>query len=422
MGFPTSSRAVWTLWVSSVIVAGADLVLAFLNRAVTSADSVGLPGQMALLGVITATVGALVTSRFLDNSVGWLFSTLGFGLVLSIFTQDYAIRALVSAPGSLPAGELMAWLGSWLPGVGGITTFVMLIFPTGRLPSRRWRPVAWLTALNTFAFAAAAAWHTAPPGVEDLHGFNGPRSFGDGWLAVVIGSSFLLALLTALAAGIAVLLRLKRSRGDERQQLKWFVYAVTVLVVSVVIPQLGIAPSYLNEWTNVITLLAFGGIPVAAGIAILRYHLYDIDLIINRTLVYGIVTGVLGLVYYGIVIVAQQLVSDRIAASEVVVAGSTLTVAALFSPVRRHIQEVVDRRFNRRKYNARRTIEVFGARVRDDVDIDSLTRHLIDVVNETMEPSHVRLWLKSMPATVAATAFVLKDDDVEHRVPRRLDL
>ncbi len=190
-------------------------------------------------------------------------------------------------------------------------------------------------------------------------------------------------------------MRLKRSSGEERQQLKWFVYAVTVLVVSVVIPQLGIVPSYLIQWTNVIVLLAFGGIPVAVGIAILRYRLYDIDVIINRTLVYGIVTGVLGLAYYGIVIAAQQVVSDRLAASEVVVAGATLTVAALFSPVRKYIQEAVDRRFNRRKYNARKMIEVFGATVREDVDIDSLTTHLIDVVNETMEPSHVRLWLKS---------------------------
>ncbi len=205
MGLPTSSRAVWALWASSVILAVADLVLAFLNRAVTSADSIGLPGQMAVLGVVAATVGALVTSRVPDNCVGWLFCAVGFGLVLSIFTQDYAIRALVSAPGTLPAGEVMAWLGSWLPAAGGITTFVMLIFPTGRLPSRRWRPVAWVTALNSLALAVAAAWLTAPPGVEDLHSFNGPEGFGDGWLAVVLGASFLLALLTALAAGIAVL-------------------------------------------------------------------------------------------------------------------------------------------------------------------------------------------------------------------------
>ena len=395
MGDSISSRAAWAVWVSSVSLAVADLVLAFLNRAVTSADSIGLPGQMAVLGVMAVTVGAAVASRLPDNCVGWLFCALGSGLILSIFSQDYAIRALVSAPGSLPAGELMAWLGSWLPAAGGITTFVVLVFPTGRLPSRRWRPVAWLTALNSLTLVAAAAWLTAPAGVEDLHGFNGPETFGDGWFAAFLGSSFVLALLTALAAGIAVLLRLKRSRGVERQQLKWFVYAVTVMVVSVVIPQLGIVPSYLIRGTNVIILLAFGGIPVAAGIAILRYHLYDIDLIINRTLVYGIVTGILGLVYYGIVIAAQQLVSDRLAASEILVAGSTLTVAALFGPVRTYIQEAVDRRFNRRKYDARRTIETFGARLRDEVDLDSVTRDLIDVVNETMEPSHVRLWLRS---------------------------
>lgn len=395
MGDSISSRAAWAVWVSSVSLAVADLVLAFLNRAVTSADSIGLPGQMAVLGVMAVTVGAAVASRLPDNCVGWLFCALGSGLILSIFSQDYAIRALVSAPGSLPAGELMAWLGSWLPAGGGITTFVVLVFPTGRLPSRRWRPVAWLTALNSLTLVAAAAWLTAPAGVEDLHGFNGPETFGDGWFAAFLGSSFLLALLTALAAGIAVLLRLKRSRGVERQQLKWFVYAVTVMVVSVVIPQLGIVPSYLIRGTNVIILLAFGGIPVAAGIAILRYHLYDIDLIINRTLVYGIVTGILGLVYYGIVIAAQQLVSDRLAASEILVAGSTLTVAALFGPVRTYIQEAVDRRFNRRKYDARRTIETFGARLRGEVDLDSVTRDLIDVVNETMEPSHVRLWLRS---------------------------
>lgn len=396
MAVSISFRAVWALWASCMGLAVADLVLVFSNRTVTSADSMGLPGEMAVLGMMAATVGALVASRLPNNSVGWLFCALGCGVVLSIFSQDYAIRALVTAPGSLPAGELAAWLGSWLPGAGGITALVMLVYPTGRLPSRRWRPVAWVAVLNSLLLAVSAAWIIAPPGVEDLRGFNGPKSFGDGWLAVLAGGSFLLGLLTAFAAGISVILRLKLSRGIEREQLKWFVYAVTVLVACIGVSQLGVVPPDLFEWTNVIVLLAFGGIPVAAGIAILRYHLYDIDLIINRTLVYGLLSAILGVVYYGIVIAVQQLVSDRVATSEVVVAGSTLTLAALFSPVRTYIQEAVDRRFNRRKYDAQRTIEAFSARLRDDIDIDidSLTAHLVDVVTQTMEPSHVGLWLK----------------------------
>lgn len=416
----TSTRIAWSLWASSVSLAVADLALAFLNRGASSADSVGVPGQMAILGVMTTTVGALVASRLPRNAVGWLFCALGLGLVVSILSQDYAIRALVSAPGSLPAGELMAWLGSWLPAAGGVATFVMLVFPTGRLPSRRWRPVAWAAILDSLALAVAAAWLTAPPGPEDLHGFNGPESFGEGLLAALLGVSFLLGVLTALAAAIAVLLRLKRARGDERQQLKWFVYAATVLALVVLIPNLPMAvvPSYLIRWTNVIVLLAFGGIPLAAGLAILKYHLYDIDLIINRTLVYGTLTAVLGLIYYGIVIVLQQFISQRIAASEAVVAGSTLVVAALFVPARKHIQEAVDRRFDRKKYDARKTIEAFSARLRDEVDIDSLTQHLLEVITETMQPRHAALWLKSKPnrqSTLAPTPSLVRETEERGR-------
>ncbi len=401
MGTSFSSRIAYSLWVLSVSLAAADLVLAFLNRAATSADSIGLPGQMALLGAIAASVGALAASRLPRNAVGWLFCALGLGLILSILSQDYAIRALISAPGSLPAGEFMAWVGSWLPAGGGVATFLMLLFPTGRLPSRRWRPVAWAAALDSFILAAAAAWLTAPPGAEDLHAFNGPESFGEGLVAALLGSSFLLAVLIALAAAIAVILRLKRARGDERQQLKWFVYAATVLSVMVLIPNLPspIVPSYLIRWTNVIVLAAFGGLPIAAGIAILKHRLYDIDLIINRTLVYGTLTAFLGLAYYGMVIVLQQLISERIAGSGLVVAGSTLAVAALFGPARSRIQEAVDRRFNRRKFDAQMTIEAFSARVRDEINIDDLTSHLLDVVSETMQPSHVALWLRSRAQT-----------------------
>lgn len=406
-----SGRIAWSMCGLTVLLGVADAILALVNRSTTSADSLGLPGQVAVLGVTVGVLGALIASRFPDNSVGWLFSVIGLGLAASIFAQDYAIRALVAAPGSLPAGELMAWLGSWLPAAGGLVSLLMLLFPDGRFPSRRWRPVAWLAVADVAALTIATAVATAPPGREDLLGFNGPSGAQEGLAIAVLAVSLLVAMFLAVVLAGATIVRLKRARGRERQQLKWFVYSATLLVFTVigmffvapaVLLALDFDPATLGSHMITVVLFAFAGIPIAAGAAILKHRLYDVDVIINRTLVYGALSASLGLAYYASVVLLQAAVSDQFAGSQMVVAGSTLAVAVLFRPLRSRIQEQVDRRFNRRKYDAEKIIEGFSSKLREEVDLDRLSRYLVDAVEETMEPRRVSLWLRpSLPGELS---------------------
>lgn len=406
-----SGRIAWSMCGLTVLLGAADVILALVNRSTTGADSLGLPGQAAVLGVAVAVLGALIASRFPDNAVGWLFSVIGLGLAVSILAQDYAIRALVAAPGSLPAGEYMAWLGSWLPAAGGLVSLLMLLFPNGRLPSRRWRPVAWLAVADVVALTIATAVATAPPGREDLLGFNGPSGTQTGLAIAVLAVSLLVAMIVSVALAGAMVVRLKRARGRERQQLKWFVYSAALLVLTVigmsfvapaVLLALGFDPATLDPHMITVVLFAFAGIPLAAGTAILKHHLYDIDVIINRTLVYGALSATLGLAYYASIVLLQTAVSDQFADSQMVVAGSTLAVAVLFRPLRTRIQEQVDRRFNRRKYDAEKIIEAFSFKLREEVDLDRLSRYLVDAVEETMEPRRVSLWLRpSLPGELS---------------------
>ena len=400
-----ASLIAWSLWATTLAVALVDLVLVVLGRSARGADSIGLPGQVAFIALVTAGVGSIIASRLPRNAVGWAFCLLGLGLALGILVQDYAVYALVAAPGALPGGELAAWVGSWLPAAGVGAIFLLLLFPDGRLPSPRWRLLAWIAALDVLVFTVSAAMATAPPGAEDLKGFNGPEDFGEGLVAVFLGGSFAIALGAALASAIALLLRLKEARGERRQQLKWFVYAGSLLVIVVIVPSLPLAliPPVWGRWVNILTLFAFTGIPLAAGVAILKYRLYDIDVVINRTLVYGLLTGLLAATYYGLVVSLQGLFSERIARSDFAVAISTLVVAGLFRPVRARVQHFVDRRFYRSKYDAAKTLEAFSARLRDQIDLETLSAELLAVVRETMQPAHVSLWLLA-PHEAAAWA------------------
>jgi hypothetical protein len=274
--------------------------------------------------------------------------------------------------------------------------FTLFFFPTGRLLSRRWRPAFWLAATTTAAITMLAA---LSPGLDldQDHAVRNP--IGIGWVEDVekgaVGAGlFVLLSVSEVAALASLVLRFRRSRGEERQQLKWFTYAGALLLL---IPLGDFLPN-ANLSTAVFGLLiAF--LPVAAGIAILRYRLYDIDRIINRTLVYGLLTALLGAVYAGVVLVLGQLSGGMgKEAPSGAVAGATLAVAALFQPARHRIQAVVDRRFNRRKYNAAKTIQAFSTRLRDQVDLGTLATELVAVVDQTMQPTRVSLWLRSSPS------------------------
>jgi glucan phosphoethanolaminetransferase (alkaline phosphatase superfamily) len=324
---------------------------------------------------------------------------------LVVFATEYGTYALQTARGTVPGGPLAIWAAQWVwaPGIGLLLTFVPLLFPTGRLPSRRWRPVAWLSALPIALIPSLTAPALWPHRGAALIDASTDEPLGEGQ-ALVVFAAFWLMVLCGLACLTALAFRFRRSRGIERQQLKWFLFACAITVTIFIVIQ----PATSQQW-NLGLLLALPvvpAIPVAAGIAILRYRLYEIDRLVNRTVVYGVLTVILGLGYASVVLVLGQLFGGATKDTPSwAVAGATLTVAALFQPARRHTQALVDRRFNRRKYDAAKTVEAFSARLRDEVDLDSLSDELLALVDQTMQPTHASLWLR--PASLATERAAL---------------
>jgi hypothetical protein len=392
---PWVAGLAWLLCGASLTLGVLGLVLASRNgQRVTDTLVVGI----ALLAITYPLVGAVVATRRPRNPLGWIFCVIGISYGLTITGEAYAVYALRTAPGSLPGGGLMSWLGNWawVPGLGLLTTFALLLFPDGRLPSRRWRPVAGLSAASIAAISGfGGAWSWPQRGLALLESNQEGLENAPRLVELLVLAGYPLMLLCGLASVVALLMRFRSSRGVERQQLKWFTFAGVVtfacLILIVTPSQAGwIGPIYL-----LVGLPLLLSMPVAAGVAILRYRLYDIDRLINRTLVYGLLTAMLGLGYAGIVLALGQLsggvTSDPPSWS---VAGATLAVAAVFQPARRRIQAIVDRRFNRRKYDAAKTVEAFSARLRDEIDLDALSAELLAVTRQTMQPKTATLWLR----------------------------
>ena len=380
----------WSIWALSVVSATLGLLLMFLNGSFEDLldESLGIDAALALA---FPTVGAIIASRRPGNAIGWLFCAIGLCGGAEVFTVEYGVHALVTNPGALPAGVIATWIGTWvwLPSVTLTLTFLLLLFPHGRLLSPHWRPVAWLAAGLTVVavvFFALAPWDLLDPGVpaRNPFGIEGLRDLG----VAVATPVFVIGIPTVLLSLTSLVLRFRRSRGEERQQLKWFVYAGVLSVGAVLLPSA--ASSFLQ-------LLVLPLLPVAAGIAILRYRLYDIDIVINRTLVYGALTASLAAVYFGGVTATQVIfraLTGQQEQPQIAIVISTLVIAALFMPLRRRIQGFIDRRFYRRKYDARKTLEAFSAKLRDETDLDALNAALVGVVRETMQPAHVSLWLR----------------------------
>jgi len=376
----------------------------FLLRAVND-PTTDVGGELvARLGWgVYPTIGAVIVGRQPRNPVGWLCCGIGLLLGPAFFGQDYGWYALIHEPGSLPGGWGMAWLGQWPWYVAlGLITLLVLLFPSGRLLSRRWRLVAWAVAAATAVSWLWAAFAPRPLEGAGLGRLANPLGVTGAEAAFeVLGDVVILtlSLLTVLAV-VSQVVRFRRARGEERQQLKWFTYAallsVLVWLVFIVSGLAARLPLALELLTGAVWLV---GPPLGIGVAVLRYRLYDIDQLINRTLVYGLLTALLGLGYAGGVLVFGQLfggVADH--PPGWLVAGATLGVAALFQPARRRVQATVDRRFNRRRYDAVKTIEAFSARLRDQVDLGTLTAELLAVVNQTVEPTAVSLWLRPQVA------------------------
>jgi hypothetical protein len=347
----------------------------------------------ALIATPFAVVGALVASRRPRNPIGWLFLAFAVVAAFAVSADRYASYTLVEHPGSLPGGDWVAWTASgiWHPAFG-FFVFSFLLFPDGRLPSARWRPVAWIAAANYLVGGVLGLlWN--PLFGEFFPYAEPPFRLPDYFVVEVAFGVFIIVNFALLAlSAVSLVLRLRRARGVVRQQLKWFVYAVTLFAL--VFPPSVIV---LGDGRLIVFLLPL--VPAAAGIAILRYRLFDIDVVINRTLVYGLLTALLVVVYFGGVVVLQYIFRALAGQeSTLAVVASTLVIAALFSPLRRRVQGLVDRRFYRRKYDATKTLETFSAKLRDETDLDALGADLVGVARNTVQPEHVSLWLR--PKTV----------------------
>jgi hypothetical protein len=380
---PAAYWRAWSIWVVCVAayaaVSGYNVIHPLPAKLASDVGSAadGIVGAV-FIGAF-ATVGALLAWKRPENPIGWLLSAVGLVFVVAGFGAF-----LVRFPRTL---TLAHWLGFlYLLGFG-LCVFVVLLFPTGKLPSRRWRPVARAAGVGLAGWALGNTFAptilTASPKMRNPAGLAGPA--GDLFKAIAV-VGLVLTAAAGLAAIASLAFRYRRAGTTERAQLKWLVYAAAVIVVAV-LAQIPIASSNVQ---NAISIGAVALVPVAIGIAVLRYRLYDIDRVISRTVAYAIVTGLLVGVYAGLVLLATHLLRVH---TPVAVAAATLAAAALFSPVRRRVQRAVDRRFNRARYDADQTVAVFAARLKDAVDLDAIRDDLAGVVHQTLEPAHVSLWI-----------------------------
>jgi hypothetical protein len=352
----------------------------------TSEDlfSVGL--MVALLAF--PVVGMLLVQRSPENVIGWLFCAVGplFGLMIS--SQTYVENYILAEGVTGGFADFTLWVGIWTGPISYslITAFLLLLFPTGRLLSPRWRAVALLTAGSVTLLVVGTMLARE---LDDYEQLENPYAIGgalEKTLEAARGVGWILLSISVLLAGVSLIIRFRRSKSVERQQLKWMAFAASLLFVS----QLS---WFVSEgFAGVLTGISYLALPIAVCIAILRYRLYDIDLIINRTLVYAGLTALLATTYFGIVVLLQGVIPAA-GDSDLAIAGSTLAVAALFRPLRARVQSFIDRRFYRRKVDAQRTLESFSSRLRDDVDLDHLSADLLGVVRDTMQPAHASLWM-----------------------------
>jgi hypothetical protein len=399
--------AAWLAW----SLCGLTLILLAGVVAFEALYRVSLSGLSSLVFVVpSALVGAVVASRQPRNPVGWFFVVSATCWAVNEATGRYAVYGLVIEPGSLPLAHLMAWPSTWMWEPSGllIILFLPLYFPDGRLLSPRWRPVLWLALLFSVGFGVVFGAlfpgeldELSPgiggdvPGIVNPLGIEALRSLDRVTQIDIILPVLLITIVLCSVASLVV--RFRRSSGEERQQMKWLTYAAAANFATLPLEMSLPVDSAWYRAVDALSSLVLAGLPVAVGIAVLRYRLYDIDLIINRTLVYGSLTLMLALVYFGGVTATQALFTALTGQEEqpqLAIVVSTLVIAALFTPLRRRIQSFIDRSFYRSKYDARKTLEAFSAKLRDETDLDALSDDLVGVVRETMQPVHVSLWLR----------------------------
>jgi hypothetical protein len=408
MSVRAAARLAWAVCSLSLVLMAFSLLLVFLgwseplprgwspwpDQALSSVGNIGAP-----------ILGGLIASRRPENPYGWVWLGLGLSSSIVVLAEPYAAYALVAQPGSLPAPRMvnMALGLGWVVLVT-LLPFVLLLFPTGRLPSRRWRFFAWVI-LVAGATAFTLGFFTRNSGqgpIENPLAAGG--AVGEAISVLVLGA-IMIIFSSVIPSAFSLVVRYHRAGGVERQQLKWVALVAVLFVGLIVADQLRLERLLGGTLWNLLDVASLASLYVAVGIAILRHRLYDIDVIINRTLVYAALTAMLVVVYFGGVAGLQRLLSPVMAEGNgLAVVASTLAIAALFNPLRRRVQALVDRRFYRSKYDAAKTLEAFGSRLRDQTNLDALSNDVVRVAETTVQPAHVSLWLRPDPEPEARSA------------------
>ena len=413
----TASWLAWSLAALSMVMFLASVAFFVLTRAAQAEDLSSLVTSRSIVDLLVSVpflafplVGAMIASRRPHNPIGWICLAVGLLWMLLGLFDYYGVYGLAK-PDTVPFPVVIYALveGLWLPTVGLLAIYLLLLFPDGRLPSRRWRPLAWLSGAVIVLLGVDNV--LAPGELTDLEGLRNPFGLeGAPWLVDAGIILLLLFVACILASAVSLILRYRHSGGEVREQIKWIALAgsfvglllstvLGLIIVSEVMRGSGGSTPLWLQGLLFVMLLSFTGVPVAIGFAVLKYRLYDIDIIINRALVYGSLTATLVVLYFGGIIILQRvfiLLTGQ--QSTLAVVASTLAIAALFVPLRRRVQGFVDRRVYRRKYDARKTLEAFSTKLKNETDLEALNNDLVGVVRETMQPAHVSLWLRPDPA------------------------
>jgi len=386
----TAPRLALVLTAASAALMTGTLVWLALSWGAALPDAWGFRGFTIVHAVGFTAVGAIVALRRPANAIGWLLLGAGFVAALGAFGLEYGVYAIVGRAIALPGGVFGAWLGSWIwvLYVAGILPFVLLRFPDGRLLSTRWRPAGWAAIVSVLVTTAFMAFKPGP--LQEATYTDNPFTPLPSSLIDALGPIGVGSILPVLGgASWSLVLRFRRSTGIEREQIKWLAFSAVPLSAAGLAS--AVLPDKLGQVLFVFLLLS---VPVAVGIAVLRYRLYDIDVLINRTLVYGTTTAAIGVAFFAGIVVLQAILRPLTSGSELAVAASTLVCFALFQPLRRRVQSAVDLRFYRSRYDAGRTLDAFSVRLRDEVDLDAVRADLIDAVRDTVQPAHASVWLR----------------------------
>jgi hypothetical protein len=403
MSTRASAWLAWSLAGLSVVMFLASVVVYVLVR--SSQEGPGTSAALSELLIYVPflafpIVGSLIASRHPRNPVGWICLAIG------LFWMEGSLEDSIPGSGPYPVTTDALTQSLWIPPVGLLGVYLILLFPDGKLPSRRWRPLAWLSGVVMVLASVGITFAPGPleghPGVRNPLGLE---ALGHPWVATAAFIVLLLLPLCMLASALSLVLRYRRSRGEEREQIKWIAFAASVVGLLYLIAMVS-SLTYSGPWGGAGTplwlgllqqaaLVSFSAVPIAVGFAVLNYRLYEIDLLINRTLVYGTLTITLVVLYFGGIVVLQRIfVTLTGQQSTLAVVASTLLIAALFTPLRRRIQGFIDRRFYRRKYDASKTLEAFSTKLKNETDLEALNNDLVGVVRETMQPAHVSVWLR----------------------------